>query len=76
MVAGKLGLRPERFIEGALRALQAEGRTKANELRALMNQYQIKETSFEIYQYDPYEGGQGEGQPSGSKTFVDSFRSQ
>ena len=76
MVAGKLGLRPERFIKGALRALQAEGRTKANELRALMNQYQIKETSFEIYQYDPFAGSPGEvqDQSSASKTFVDSFR--
>ena len=80
MVAGKLGLKPERFIEGALRALQAEGRTKANELRALMNQYQIKETSFDIYQYDPYANqgpvnqNQGSGQVSESQQFVDSFR--
>lgn len=80
MVAGKLGLKPERFIEGALRALQAEGRTKANELRALMNQYQIKETSFDIYQYDPYANqgqvnqNQGPSQVSESQQFVDSFR--
>ena len=78
MVAGKLGLKPERFIEGALRALQAEGRTKANELRALMNQYQIKETSFDIYQYDPFANqgpvNQNQNQGSGSQQFVDSFR--
>ena len=43
-----------------------------------MNSYQIKETSFEIYQYDPFAGSQGQvqgqDQGSASKQFVDQFR--
>jgi len=50
------GLEPQRFVEGVLGALKAEGITKANQLRAFMGQYGVQEVDFKIHQYDPYEG--------------------
>ena len=64
IVAGKAGMKPERFIEGVLGALRAEGQTKANQLRAFMDRYSVQEIDFEIYRYDPWENQPGrQGDP-------------
>ena len=76
------GLEPQRFVEGVLGALKAEGITKANQLRAFMGQYGVQEVDFKIHQYDPYESlgnqvqGQVQDQGSSSKDFVDKFREE
>jgi len=65
------GLKPESFVKGVLGALKAEGITKANQLRAFMGAYGVKEVDFKIHQFDPYAS---QDQGSASKQFVDSFR--
>ena len=55
IVAGNvLGLKPQRFVEGVLGALKAEGQTKATQLRAFMAHWKVPEIAFEIQRYDPY----------------------
>ncbi len=73
IVAGKAGLKPERFVQGVLGALKAEGITKANQLRAFMERYGVQEIDFKIHRFNPYQG-QGQGQDSQATSEVNTFR--
>ena len=69
----------ERFIEGALKALESEAVTKQNELRGIMKAYGVPEIGFDIDIYNPKEDSfrsqSGAGvNKSSSENFVDSLR--
>ena len=71
IVAGKAGLKPERFIQGVLGALKKEGETKASQLRAFMSHYGVQEIDFQIHQFNPY---QNQDQNSQTTSELNTFR--
>ena len=50
------GMDSDRFVEGVLRALEAEGITKGNEIKAYMQGLNIPHMTFPIHRYVPPEG--------------------
>lgn len=47
------GMGSDRFVEGVLMALRAEGKTKENEVRAYMQGLNIPHMTFPIHKYQP-----------------------
>ena len=65
------GMGSDRFVEGVLMALKAEGKTKENEVRSYMQGLNIPHMTFPIHKYEPPTGPQG----SATQEQVDTFRS-